>query len=436
MSGTAGTECRLPEWIDELPSGWKISRLGFDCYIKARLGWRGLKAEEYVDDGFVFLATPNLKQRHIDFDHVNYITEQRYLESPEIILRVGDVLLAKDGSTLGTCNVVRVLPKPATVNSSIAVVRPQRNLDSIFLYYYLQSTVFQSTVQRMKDGMGVPHLFQEDLRSFAIIYPSIATQHRIANFLDTKTAQIDQLISKKERMIELLQEKRQALISHAVTKGLDPKVEMKDSGVEWLGKVPKSWKVVALKRAWSVIDCKHLTVSFVDEGFPVASIREVGDGVVDLSQAKRTTTPEYLTLIEGRKPKHGDIIYSRNASVGEVGYVDTDEDFCMGQDVCLITSTSHNQRYLSFQLRGSFIQQQLAALLVGATFKRINVADIKEFLICLPPDREQHHIADYCLSVEKDTNATTSLLKVQIDKLREYRQTLISAAVTGTLSLS
>jgi type I restriction enzyme S subunit len=95
------------QWLGEVPEHWNISRLGFEAWVRARLGWRGLKAEEYVDDGFVFLSTPNIKGRFIDFEDVNYIDEDRFLESPEIQLRQGDVLLAKDGSTLGTVNVVR-----------------------------------------------------------------------------------------------------------------------------------------------------------------------------------------------------------------------------------------------------------------------------------------------------------------------------------------
>jgi len=104
------------------------------------LGWKGLKAEEYVDDGFAFLSTPNIKGASIDFDNVNFINEYRYDESPEIKLRVDDVLLAKDGSTLGIVNIVRSLPRPTTVNSSIAVITPNQSLNGIFLYYLFQSS--------------------------------------------------------------------------------------------------------------------------------------------------------------------------------------------------------------------------------------------------------------------------------------------------------
>ncbi|PTB87308.1 hypothetical protein C9925_01820 [cyanobacterium G8-9] len=153
------------EWLGEIPEHWGKSKLGYETKVKARLGWKGLKAEEYVQDGYIFIATPNIKNNEIDFTNVNYITEARYKESPEIMLEVGDVLVTKDGSTTGTTNVVRTLPKPATVNSSIAVIRPNKKLHSIFLYYYFVSTYIQETINLLRGGMGVPHLFQAEIVS-------------------------------------------------------------------------------------------------------------------------------------------------------------------------------------------------------------------------------------------------------------------------------
>ena len=121
------------EWLGDVPEHWAISRLGFESWVRARLGWKGLKAEEYVDNGFAFLSTPNIKGLTIDFENVNFINQERFDESPEIKIREGDVLLAKDGSTLGTVNVVRQLPRPTTVNSSIAVITPNQSLDGVFL---------------------------------------------------------------------------------------------------------------------------------------------------------------------------------------------------------------------------------------------------------------------------------------------------------------
>lgn len=209
------------EWIGEIPEHWNMTRIDFVSRVKARLGWKGLKAEEYVDEGYIFLSTPNLKTREIDFNNVNYITEERYLESPEIMLEIGDVLLAKDGSTLGITNVVRHLPKEATVNSSIAVIRPTEKINSVYFYYYLTSTYIQDTINQIKDGMGVPHLFQADIKKFKVILPPINEQKEIAVYLDNETLKLEKCIDLVKDQIEKLKEYRQSLIYEVVTGKVD-----------------------------------------------------------------------------------------------------------------------------------------------------------------------------------------------------------------------
>jgi type I restriction enzyme M protein len=207
-----------------LPTNWTMTRLDRIATVRARIGWKALTADEYVSDGYVFLATPNIKGNEIDFDNVNYITEFRYCESPELQLRVGDVLLAKDGATLGITNVVLDLPQPATVNGSIAVIRPT-DIDSRYLRYVLASDFIQGMIGTFKGGMGVPHLFQADLRKFPIPKPPRHEQIAIANFLDQETEGIDALSSiigatgsaSPGTLAGLLQERRQALITAAVT---------------------------------------------------------------------------------------------------------------------------------------------------------------------------------------------------------------------------
>jgi len=209
------------EWLGEVPEHWGISNLGFECSVKARLGWKGLKAEEYVDEGFIFLATPNIKGAEIDFKNVNYITEERYDESPEIMLEEGDVLVTKDGSTTGTTNIVRKLHAPATVNSSIAVLRSKGKIDSNYLYYFFVSTYTQNIIKRIQGGMGVPHLFQADLRKFSLLMPPLKEQKEVADNIDMRLPKFDSLITKAKDSILLMRERRTALISAAVTGTID-----------------------------------------------------------------------------------------------------------------------------------------------------------------------------------------------------------------------
>lgn len=210
------------EGISSIPGHWSTSRLGFEAVVKARLGWKGLKASEYTDEGPILLSTPNIKGENIDWVNVNHISEYRYLESLEIALQEGDVLLAKDGFTLGTCNMVRHLPGPATVNSSIAVIRPTGGrLTSEYLLLFLKSHYMQSLFVKMRDGMDILHLFQEDIRKFDILLPPVEEQDRIASFIKSQNETFRSRAQTIEKQIGLLQEKRSALITAAVTGQLD-----------------------------------------------------------------------------------------------------------------------------------------------------------------------------------------------------------------------
>jgi type I restriction enzyme, S subunit len=205
------------EWIGEMPKHWTLSRIKEEGTVRGRVGWKALKADEYVDEGYIFLSTPNIKEKEIDFKNVNYITHERYIESPEIMIQSGDILLTKDGSTLGTTNIVNSLPRKATVNSSIAVIRFSKKIFKKYIYYQVLSDFIQNKISLKKSGMGVPHLFQKDINNFSILVPPFSEQTAIANYLDIKTAQIDQIIQTLNTQIEKLKELRKTLINDVVT---------------------------------------------------------------------------------------------------------------------------------------------------------------------------------------------------------------------------
>ncbi|MCO8053807.1 restriction endonuclease subunit S [Acinetobacter towneri] len=208
------------EWIGEIPEHWITKKFKYAMSIKARLGWKGLKADEYVDNSeYGFLSTPNIKHQNIKYDECYFITQRRYEESPEIMLEDGDILLVKDGSTLGISNIVKNLPFKCTVNSSIAVLRKfqkEQYLPS-FLNYYLKTSSIQNHIKLVKDGMGVPHLFQSDIKNFVLIIPPIIEQEQIIEFIEYEVEKIDAGISLIEDQIQKMKEYKTTLINDAVT---------------------------------------------------------------------------------------------------------------------------------------------------------------------------------------------------------------------------
>jgi len=211
------------EWLGEIPEDWELKPLKHLASVKGRLGWKGLKAEEYVEYGYGFLSTPDIKNEIIDFKSINYITEERYLESPEIMLENDDVLLVKDGSTLGIVNYIRQLPFPTTVNSSIGIIRvfDKSVISPEYLFWQLKSNYMQTVINRLRAGQGVPHLFQKDIKNFAVLVPPIKIQYLIVELIKTKTKAINEIIEQESVQIEKLKEYRQSLISEAVTGKID-----------------------------------------------------------------------------------------------------------------------------------------------------------------------------------------------------------------------
>lgn len=427
------------EWLGEVPSHWVVERVKHNSYLKGRVGWKGLTSDEYLDDGFAYLVTgTDFRGRTISWAECYCVDRERYEDDPFIQLVDGDLLITKDG-TIGKLTLVSGLDKPACLNSGIFLVRPTRAYRTEFLYWVLGSKAFSRFCDLLSTGSTIQHLYQNVFENFAFPIPSEPEQAAIVAFLDREIAKIDTLIEEQRRLIVLLKEKRQAVIAHAVTKGLDPRAPMKDSGIEWLGEIPAHWEVGALKRHWSVTDCKHITAEFVDDGIPLASIREVQSQFVDLSVAKRTTEQFFDQLIEGgRKPEPGDLIFSRNATVGEVAQVaEWHPPFAMGQDVCLLKRRQADvcSDFMQLLLRSLVGETQLANLMIGSTFKRVNVEEIRNLVLPFPPVLEQRDIA---LSLLRHANAFADLsdeAERGIALLIERRAALISAAVTGKIDV-
>lgn len=412
------------DWLGDVPSHWQVRRLG---------GVFSERREKVSDKEFPPLSVtklgivPQLETAAKTDDNDNRKG-----------VRAGDFVINSRSDRKGSSGLSQLDGSVSLINT---VITPEALLDPAFVHFLLRSVAFQEEFYRYGKGI-VADLWStnySEMKNILLAFPERPEQAVIAAFLDSETAKIDALIEEQRRLIGLLKEKRQAVISHAVTKGLDPHAPMKDSGIEWLGEVPAHWEVGPLKRHWSVTDCKHITADFVDDGIPLASIREVQSKFVDLSVAKHTTEEFFDQLIEGgRNPEAGDLIFSRNATVGEVAQVaDWHPPFAMGQDVCLLKRRQADScpDYMQLVLRSSVGETQLANLLIGSTFKRVNVEEIRNLVLPFPSGQEQREIASWLLRHANQYGDLSEQAERGIALLRERRAALISAAVTGKIDV-
>lgn len=410
-------------WLGDVPEHWTLKRLGH--YFEER-------RERASDTEFEPLSVT----KNGIVPRLESAAKTQDVDNRKKVL-AGDFVINSRSDRKGSSG---LSPLDGSVSLICTVLIPA-GLHGPYIHHLFRSELFQEEYYRWGKGI-VADLWStnfSDMKNIVLGVPSEEEQTQIARFLDHETARIDALIEEQQRLIELLKEKRQAVISQAVTKGLDPTVPMKDSGVEWLGEVPAHWIVAGLKWFWSVTDCKHITAEFVDDGVPLASIREVQCRYVTLENAKQTTDVFYRQLIEaGRKPVAGDLIFSRNATVGEVAQVaDWHPPFAMGQDVCLLKKQFEwlSSDYLQAVLRSPVVTVQLDNLMIGSTFKRVNVEDIRGLVVPMPPEKEQQLIADYLNSETGQFDSLLAECQGTIGLLQERRSALISAAVTGKIDV-
>ena len=242
------------EWIGEIPEHWLIDRIKYSSYVKGRIGWQGLRADEFIDEGPYLITGMHFNNDSIDWEKCYHISDERYNEAPEIHVRKGDILITKDG-TIGKIVHIKSLPGKASLNSHLLLIRPLKgSYIQRHLFWYLSSQSFKDYAISHQTGTTFGGITQEKVVNLRYTLPPLPEQQAIAAFLDRETARIDTLIDKKERLIALLKEKRQALITRAVTKGLDPDVEMKDSGVEWIGDIPAHWDVRNIKYLFRIVN--------------------------------------------------------------------------------------------------------------------------------------------------------------------------------------
>ncbi len=206
------------EFVNEIPHNWSTRRLKFSAWIRARLGWKGLKASEYVENGYPFLSAFNIENDHMKWNNLNFINKYRYDESPEIKLKIGDLLLVKDGAGIGKCARIDELPYgESTANGSLAVITSYDMLDYRYLYYFMVSKSFKDHTALLINGMGVPHFTQGEMKKIVMPVPPQAEQQQIVTYLDSKMQRFDTAISNCQRQITLLQERKQIIINEVVT---------------------------------------------------------------------------------------------------------------------------------------------------------------------------------------------------------------------------
>jgi type I restriction enzyme S subunit len=287
--------------------------------------------------------------------------------------------------------------------------------------------------------IGQWDLSKSRMKNISFFLPPPSEQTAIANFLDEKTAKIDKAIAQKERLIEMLKERKQIIIQNAVTKGIDPNAKMKDSGVEWIGEIPEDWEVIRLKHLTNKIsDGEHISPIFTDTGMPFLSAKDIRDGYISFPEDKFVCYRDGYKFRQRCNPEYGDLLLvSRGATIGRVSIVNTKREFCLLGSVILMKPNNRARKdYLVTAMRNEKLKNEFLNTSHHSAQQAIYLVKVAEVYLPIPSFHEQSAIIDFVKAESKKIDKAISLQKNQIEKLKEYKSVLIDAAVTGKIKVA
>lgn len=412
------------EWLGRVPEHWEVRRLKHCARLITA------KAESRRNP----LALENIESWT-----GRLIPSEGDYQGEGTAFGSGDILFGKLRPYLAK---VHLAERPGEAVGDFHVLRPESSLDGRFAQYGMLSREFIAIVDGSTYGSKMPRASWEFVGSMPMAVPPSIEQPGIATFLDRETAKIDALIAEQQRLIELLKEKRQAVISHAVTKGLNPDAPMKDSGIEWLGEVPEHWEVATLRR----LDCLVQTGPFgsqlhaeeyVSGGTPVVNPTHMIGGQIVPSE-EITVTDDVLARLPHQRLFRGDVVFSRRGELGRCALVtETEEGWLCGTGsmILRLKGDEYASDYLSLFLSLDVLRQYFESFSVGTVMDSLSAGTLLSLPVVVPPLAEQRRCVMYARSQARQLDELRQQADSAVTLLQERRSALISAAVTGQIDV-
>lgn len=428
------------QWLGEIPSHWAVLRLDKGCEIVR--GNTGFSKADLLEEGqYVALQYGRTyKVDEINDSFSSYVNEEFYKSGQ--IAGYGDIVLISTSETIEdlghSCFYAR--QDIGLIGGEQFLLKVNQEKASGKYFYYL-TKAFSRYLRKYATGTKVYRFNSDNLKRIYIPQVPLDEQRIIADFLDKRLAQVDALIAKQETLLEKLAEQRVALISHAVTKGLNPDEELKDSGIEWFGSVPKHWIISKLSYSLSAIgDVDHyMPESIDDSGVPYVMTGDLKELVsdIDFEQCKQVSHDDYLKLSKKIKTSKGDIIFARYATIGTLSYVDIDKEFLVSYSCVTIKSNLEKLlgTYLYYYFKADAFFKEVQKQINTNTQGNVGIDNLRRIKVLLPPLSEQEDIVDFLNIETKKIDDMKEVVEKTIERFKEYRSTLITQVVTGKIDV-
>jgi len=419
------------QWIGVIPEGWEVNK--FKHSFNSNMGQTIITLDLNANGKYPVLSAT---------EKDNYFGR---IDNPQFVLSEGDFVIPARGNSIGFVTLVK--EECVSTQTTIYAKKIKKEINSKFVYYFLKyhkDNLFPFT------ATAIPQITVAEVKENPLIIPPPPEQTAIASFLDKKTAKIDGLIEKDKKLIELLKEKRTALINHAVTKGLpaplarqtglDPNVKLKDSGVEWIAKIPEGWKVRELKH------CCNIKAQYGAGCKPESNPRKLDYRYVritDINSLGRLREDSFVYLSKenssGYILKKGDILFARSgATVGKSYYYLSEDGKCAYAGYLIRYLTNEkimNSKYLFYYSLSSSYKDWIKLILIQSTIENVSAEKYDNLLITTPPTLEQLQIVQYLDKATAKIDKTIKFIEKNIALLQEYKKSLIHHVVTGKVDV-
>jgi len=414
------------EWAAHIPATWQEKRAKF---VFREIDERSSSgSEELLSVSHYTGVTPRATK------DVNMFLAESYEGSK--LCKKDDLVINTMWAWMGALGVSNF---DGIVSNAYGVYRLQKKSDyhPIYLNYLLRTKYYVGEYIKRSKGIHSSRwrLYPDSFLEISILIPSLAEQTAIVDFLDHKTTLINDFIARKERLIELLQEQKRVIINQAVTRGIDPDVRLKPSGVDWLGDIPDHWEVRPLKHSVTIINGYAFnSSSYVDKGIPIIRIGDIGaeinwDNVKKVAKYLSQTLTQFMI-------KKGDILLAlTGATIGKSSVYNYKKEAFLNQRVGVLRARNINQSFLSYILQSEGFTKSIELLCYGGAQENIGKNEIGSIITTVPPTQEQHAIIAFLENEILTINSLIAKATQEITLIKEYREALIAEAVTGKIDV-
>ncbi|MFT3741461.1 MAG: restriction endonuclease subunit S [Gammaproteobacteria bacterium] len=436
------------EWLGQAPTHWTTVPIKYMALEKDSLFLDGdwIESKDLSEDGIRYITTGNIGEGKYKEQGAGYITEDKFQKLGCTEIFEGDLLISRLNVPIGRACIVPNLEAKIVTSVDNVIFRPDHQYSKSYLVYLFTSGHYFKHTENLARGTTMQRISRGLLGNVRIIVPSHEEQIQIANFLDHETARIDTLIEKQQQLIKLLKEKRQAVVSHAVTKGLNPNAPVRDSGVEWLGEVPKHWRVMPLKYIIKAkkgavkagpfgshlknSDMEGKDIKVISQKNIISKDFEIGESMISIDKYREL---EVFTI------ERNDILVTTRGTIGKTAIYDRD------------TIAILHPCVIRIQIEGSQVYPELVALIIqesgyameqilinsnATTIEVIYSENLINTIICVPPTlSEQKLFLIYIRSKKTYFKGLIKKAESAIELMQERRTALISAAVTGKIDV-